>query len=295
MPQSIALPAPSIQFDSEYQFPVLVRTDQSGTGAAIANRAFFAGRPRYEPPAADDELTPLISSGASTTGFVELGGRAAARMQPVGNEGYYFPLPTWEPATGPGTGQAAGSLLPPGWVVAVVDIHMAMQVTAYGGAVADRMGVFFIPDGGSLNPWGPPGGGVAVAAGGFGIMVNNDGAGNNQYEYVSADAVPNIIQRTALPVPDVRLWSTFRFIIRSSTPGAQGTVSLEVNGNPVAAVTALPIDDVTIFRPNTLQAQASTYALGWYGSTISPNQIRTAIYARFGRFTPDGQEVQGIT
>lgn len=297
MPESTALPSPDIEFFSRYDFPILTRDSGTGTGWATTSNTFLKGRP------------PRARGGSSVASLAQVGGGGVVRVvdmavggRPCGlatstvtEMGDYYVLNDWAAAYGGGAGQAAGSLLPPPAVVMVADLHIAATGAAYAGSPADTVGIYFFPSAGALQPWGPPGVWAASpSAGGFGVFLNDDGGGANEFQYVSSDAVPNITQRTTLAVPDVTLWSTFRFILRTALPGAPANLTLQVNGSTVAGVNGIPFDDVTLFRPATLNANAYGFAFAQTMGGMGGQGMRFALSMKFGRFTPSGQELQGV-
>jgi len=296
VPISTALPSPSIEFYGSFRYPTLLVNTQVLTDCVIGN-TFCRRHPATGQGA--KTVGPIIGSGGGGVvgpRFSALGGRPGAFTTTVGIPAAAgFAVDLWQ------TGYDAadfneGSLYSPDSVVAIWDFHVATSSAVFAGT-ADQTGFWFVPliPLQTSFPDSTPGG--AGPTGGFGICLNDDGGGANQWEYISYDAGGPVTQRVAIGaaiIPDVTLWSSFRFTIVGAAAGRPAEVSLEVNRASIAGVQGVPFDDVVLFRPNTLNALASRFCVGQVFSGLAGAGIQFGVYARFGRFTAGGEEIQGV-
>ena len=290
MPVSIALPAPRVEFYSQFRWPLQTLNDIDGDNAELddVHARQFPGSSAHEV-----DLAPDGGVSGSTPDFTALGGRTCAVMATdLSNSGSGYRPATWNPGYDPAA-FAAGATYDPGSVVAIFDIHAALGATAFPAAAADEeSGWLFLNDvpGGGTVFGTPPRAGAGF--GGFGIFVRDDGAGDSEFTYVAYDGA-TVLQREVLTVADVTRWSTFRFTLIAATEAAEATLSLAVNGTNVAAVQGVPFDDVSLPRPRSLSAAAAN--IGWipsYASGANMAPMFFQFYARFGRFTATGQQQQ---
>lgn len=293
MPLSTALPAPSIEFYGDFTYPTGIVGAQVLTPCP-ADDAFSKTRP--ESNQGPTQISGVITSGGSGVvgpNYAVVGGRPCVINTSIGTPaGRAWRTDIWQPGWDPDAFNA-GALLNPPSVVAVWDFHVAATALAFAAGTDDQTGFWFqplIPVMGGFTV-GTPGG--ASPAGGFGIALNNN-AGPNRWEFVSYDDGGAILQRTELVVPDVTQWSSFRMTLISAAAGRAATLSLQVNRENVGDVQGLPFDDVVLMRPNTLAAAATNFAVGQTLGPMGGEGLQFAIFARFGRFTASGEEIQGI-
>lgn len=299
MPLSTSLPAAQVEFASDFLYPTCSQDLRQGGSANESQVSTSSPGNTQTPDNSVGGVGGTLGAG-STRELFELGGRTCVRTTTTVNfqAGGFRPI-VWQP----GYDAAAfnpGAFYEPESVVASIDFHVALTSGAFpGGASVDLNGFWFQPRFDIFTQpnlaTGAPGG--LGPLGGFGVAFNDDGGGNSQWEYIAYDQVPNILQRTVIGaaiVPDVTAWTTFRFTIIAAQSGRAATMSLAVNGIDIAGVQDVPFDDVTLFRPNTLEVEA----LNWYfGQCLGPmngDGFFFAIYARFGRFTTTGAELQAV-
>lgn len=301
MPLSTSLPAPSIEFYSDLIFPEAGAALRSGDSLNFTNQS-------KSRPGTQQAVTPVAAIGFFTSGgvvgpdFEQVGGRTCCFVSSTtGFQSNGFKPETWQPGYD-AAGFNPGAYYDPGSVVAIIDFHVAATSALFTGTLPDTTGFWFIPrfdlfTQPSIAAASPGSGFPNEIDGGFGIAMNDDGAGNNRWEFVSFTGAPVILAREIIPassVPDVTAWSTFRFTIVGAASGRPASLSLEANGVPVDGVQGLEFDDVTLMRPNTLQA----LSLGFYfGQALGPMDgegYRFRVYARFGRFTASGAEMQAV-
>jgi hypothetical protein len=228
---------------------------------------------------------PVGSSGVGTPGT-----GAATAVQPVSQM-------LWDPA-----GNNPGARTAPPNVVQVWDTHVFLSGAASAfpaGAGNDMTSpIFFIPGDNALpnvsNYILPAGGN----AGGFGLFLNDDGAGVVRCDYL-AWAGGALFERVAVPLalaPDFTRWSTFRFVLVSAF-GSNATLRLEVNGTTLIE---REFDGVTLPRPVDCNANAigwiPAHIMGapWGGATPALGGMNVAWNWYFGRFTPTGVEVMPL-
>lgn len=310
MPISIALPATSLEWEQEYTSPVAMtspastpNTNISGSNVSlgfVGQRPGMARNTTLESNATNPGILRgwgAIGGGGTINRWEERHGRPAARSSStaavVGDGATPF---GWFPSLGAASGIAAGSRQVPSSLVGVFTWNLSWNM---GGAVPpwadDLVGVFFLPFVSTIDIRQVPGNATADV-GGFGVFVNNDGAGGSQYEYVSwgSGSPGAILERVAIGssiVPDIDDWSTVRFIIVGARAGGvEATMSLEVNSMPV--VTDREFGSAVLNRPTTAVAGAG-------GLVMCMNQggpVATESWAqwhwKFGRFTPAGAELQ---
>lgn len=291
-PISVALGPPSVQFDSVFQFPV--RREFVLEGSAITVNDVSARQWPGNMVGTVSHAPKGATSGTYTARVV--GGRYCCRIdQTIGNKGFGFRGVGFTPDMDPSEFAAGVGTIPMS-VVGIYDFHVALGGTAFPGtSTDDQAGVWFAPSPGASAPSTAPGG--SAPSGGFGLFIVDDGGGNIAWNFVAYDATPTVTLRVDVTglVPDLTAWSTFRFTLIGARDGADATLSLGINGENVAAVQGLPFDDVTLFRPRTLDAGLGSIG---YNPIVGAGQdmvdINLATYFRFGRFTAAGEEVAPI-
>lgn len=298
MPISTALPSPSIEFYGDFRYPNMQVNTQVLTACAVGN-SFVRRHPATgQGPTTVAPIISTASGGTVGPQFSALGGRPAAFITTAGGvAGAGFAPDLFQTGFDAGDWNV-GALYAPDSVVAVWDFHVACTTTVFAAGTADETGFWFVPliPLQTSFPAATPGG-VGAFSGGFGIALNDDGGGGNQWEFISYDTTPTILQRTAIGaaiIPDVTLWSSFRFTIVGAASGRPAEVSLEVNRTSIVGVQGVPFDDVTLFRPNTLDATASRFCVSHTLGAMGGAGYNFSMYARFGRFTAGGEEIQGV-
>lgn len=293
MPQSTLLPAQAVEFRREGWYPKRGRGRLAG--AALNTAQFTRVKPAnlsvaYNEPAGFGNLggDPILAvrngrpCARSTT--------AAATFARGWSCGWWNP--GWDAAA-----FNPGALLDPLSVVLALDFNVACSQAAFVAGTGDISGFWWIPsEQGAPNFFqATPGSGSGIQRGGWGLALNDDGAGNNQWEFVSFDGGPvNVVQRTPVPVADVTDFNRFRFQLISAASGRPATLTLLANGSAVAGLDGKEFDDVTLFRPATLTSVAIRWAWGVVLGDMGGAGFDYDIYWRTGRFTPDGQQVQAV-
>lgn len=303
MPLSTQLPAPVLEWESEYYLPGSFQAPISYGGSGAGG--FFDRLTRRR--AASISALPSTLVGAHTISnytFVGIGAanwvfqtgpgqRRCLRTDVSVNPGDRFVAdwrpPDWLPHVGDQANITPGSFIVPGSVCGVFDWNLAAVIG--GGAPSwpdDTTGVFFQP----LEAAGDTIPGIAATADveGFGVFCNDDGAGGARWEYVSwAAGSPGAILERVPIVADVAEWSTIRFVLITAASGRQFTVRVVANrvqvvereaGSPQLAFLNTTIPNTTGPTNRILVAQG-------------PDQLLYQMAARFGRFTPEGVELQG--
>ena len=295
MPLSTVLPGASPEFVQSWAYPEQFRDVAIGTAAGTAARAVIFPAdvgPSYPVGA----LAQAFGGDNVGPNYDILGGRVCAVISNTASDfAAGWKLGQWAPGFDPDAFNG-GAGYDPHSVVGVFDFHVAMSSAAFTGGGADTSGFWFQP---RFSPFaqpnmvdGAPGG--STPTGGFGVGLNDDGGGNSEWQFISYDDVGAILQRTTLAVPDVTVWNTFRFIVVAANSGRQATLTLELNGSTVAAVNAIPFDDVTLIRPNTLQAASVGLIAGVALDRWGGESMRLRIFSQYGRFTPSGVEVERV-
>jgi len=297
MPLSTSLPAQPIEFASDLLYPTCGQDARQGGNPLLAQFTTSSPANTQTPVNFEAGLASVLGAGG-TFELQELGGRTCVRTTSTVNTvaAGFRPL-AWQA----GYDAAAfnpGAFYEPDSVVASIDFHVAATSALFAGG-ADVTGFWFQPRHDVFTQpnvaAAAPGGGSAL--GGFGVALNDDGGGGAQWEYVAYDGAPTILQRTpigAAIVPDVTDWTTFRFTIIAAASGRAATMSLAVNGVDIVGVQDLLFDDVTLFRPNTLEALALQWFFGQALGPMAGAGFFFALYARFGRFTTTGAELQAV-
>lgn len=295
MPLSTVLNPTPLTYEQRAFYP------RGDVGTAINDSAQATAVVDWHPRDLGADL-PVFISGVSSGGdnvgpvFEQRGGRLMAFVRNTASTfATGWSLPTWNPLFDPAAGNG-GAVLDPTSVVLILDYWLYYQSGAFTYPTADATGIWFQarkPSQPNMFVGTPNGGGPD---GGFGVAVNDDGGGNGVFEFVSYEDV-NILQRTNLAAlaPTLTECNRFRFIITSAIPGGgNATLSLEVNGTPVPAVTALEFDDVTLFRPNVYANRATGMLWGSVFNASGGPGYWQKWHAYVGRFTPDGREIMPI-
>lgn len=207
--------------------------------------------------------------------------------------------PAWLPSFGPASSMAPGAQLLPDAVVMVWDWNVSINLAAATPGWADDTCPFmFLPVGGAHTvataPIGDPGGNHI---GGFGVFLNNDGAGGARYEYVSwsTGAPGSVLERVAVAssvVPDVADWNTVRFIIVGAASGREANVTVEVNGTTI--VSEREFGSAVLQRPTAAVAGATGMAGAVAVRGTADDQLFWSWECKQGRFTPSGAELQAV-
>lgn len=311
MPISVALPGASLEWEQEYYSPVAMTSPASTPNTNISGSnvpmGFFGQRPGLARNTTLDSnaTVPGIlrgwgggGGGGTINRWEERFSRPAARSSTTSSGGDGAVAFGWFPHLGPAADIAAGSRQVPSSLVSVMDWHMSWNM---GGGVPpwadDDVGMWWLPFLGTVNRNQVPGN-PAADVGGFGVFVNNDGAGGSQYEYVSwgTGSPGAILERVAIGssiVPDIDDWNTVRFIIIGARAGgSEATLSVEVNGMPV--VTDREFGSAVLNRPQTSAAGAAGLVMGFNIAGPVAQEVWAQWHWRLGRFTPSGAELQGV-
>ena len=314
MPISVALPAPSVEWESEL-YGLAATNNPASTPAANISSA--TGARGMRPSWSSDHL--LDSNQTAARSYVGWGGRggsvATTWFQRNGrpcyrqtntaanNQGEGISMPTAPIYYGRSADIAPGALHPPNGVVWVVDFHVA--VTLFGGVVPlwpnNKCGFFFLPlgnvNGFDIDTFMPTG---ATPAGGFAMFLNNV-AGAARWQYTAwAQGTGAILEQVTVPlaqVPNVTDWSSFRFIIVSATSSHEARLTVQANG--VDVLSNREFGSAFLQRPSVAAAGVASgangfvFCVGQQGSGVNSDTLFYNFDSRCGRFTPDGQEQQG--
>lgn len=306
-PVSTALPPPSIEILHRFWGPCPPTYTNHGENQSAGSRASCTASQRFYRMGDNDPYSPLQEVlNSSGTGVVERWRTYKGRRCHGTFTGSIRTSAAW--AVLPPGGDPiydAGAVNPGARVneqAAVFSLteHFALE-TLVAPADDDRTGFFF-------TPWAPqyvgatagvyprtPAGGEG---GGFGLFLQDDGAGAPVWEYVAWDAA-TVVRRVAVPasvIPDVTLWSSARFTIISGGSDA-ATLIVDVNGTEIVNQS---FDNVTLFAPAALSIVGlNGVALGYMPAfSVGPlgdaNQIFSAWEGWQGRFTPQGVAVTSI-
>ena len=304
VPQSTVLPAQPVEFVSNMLFPP--------TGTVFSDGAVLTpGVHSFSRPGSQ-QATLLIAGNAQTSAgtvgpqIEQVGGKTCCRVSTTtGLQSQWWRPSVWMPSFDDATFNP-GAFLDPGSVVAVIDFEVACFQVAHVAGSEDVTGFWFQPRTAVVQPLvanqAPAG---SVGGGGFGVALNDDGAGNNEWEFISYRNVgPPPLQFVlrvpigAAFVPDVRDWTLFRWTIVSAASGRPATMTLEVNGTGVPGLIGKVFDNVFpggLFTPEGLQPGIPVgFILGQALGVMGGVGYRYRLFGRFGRFTADGVEVQPI-
>jgi len=272
-----------------FQWPNLLGSQATTHAAAFTTNTLHSPQPNTVIGGQTDNLSVTNAP----YNWAVYNGRACAENA-SNPGGALFQLPWWLPAWS-AAGLNPGAIVPPGSVVAVFDIGMALASAAFV-FTADTSGMFWampVTAAGLAASSQDQTPGSAGPTAGFGIVVNDDGGGAAQYEFITwLGAV--VLSRTVMPagsVPDVRLWSSFRVVVITAAQGRAAQLYAYCNG--VSWVNAMPFDNVTLYQPNTVVARALNYAL-LHVKRGSASQVYYTVDAKFGRSTPEGVSYQDI-
>lgn len=280
-----ALPPPAVDWWAELLFPAppigtVLPSAALGTADYIVKPAYKAG--------ATSLSAGTTGGGGVTKGYTNRNGRLAARALSTGAnwfESWAFP---WWAFHGDNVAE-----LTPGYqeddASRVAWFRVGVTQSAIDATWGEGTGFFFLPYTGALLSADFLPTGVSFP-GGFGIC--GDGAGGWRYRSWNAagvaletvDIAPGIIGT-------LTDWHLFDFVLRASTPASLGWLTVKVNGQDI--LTEREFDNVLLIPPATLNAQASTLAFAQGGHDPGTGTVLYWwMHARFGRFLPDGTEVQ---
>jgi hypothetical protein len=289
MPTTSLMQSPPPVWIYRWAWPALGATDLVNTVCAVSNRSMFF--PCLQSSSVSQSFNPLVVA-TNTLRFQWRRGRACARSN-TDPTAFIAQWPSWTPDYGPAAGITAGARTCDESVVAVFDIMLSLT-SPLAVYTPDTTGWWWVPTRNAAtaipNPEDcPPG--AALPLGGFGVCVNNDGAGNAQLEFVCFNGAL-VTLRIAAPagsVPDITLWNSVRVLLVSAAAGREAFVSAWVNSVPWIAAQAF--DDVTLFRPETVSAPTINFGLDFVQAG-SVSDIYQSVGAKFGRTTPSGQPYQ---
>lgn len=303
MPQSTQLPAPVLEWESEYYLPGSFQAPISYAAAGAGG--FFDRLSRRRAASISSLPSTLVGAhtlanytfvgvGAANWLFVSgPGGRRCLQTDVSVNPGDRFVAdwrpPDWLPHVGDESLCAPGSFTIPGSVVGVFDWNLAAVIG--GGAPSwpdDVTGVFFQANEASGDT--VPGVAATADTEGFGVFCNDDGAGGARWEYVSwAAGSPGAILERVPIVANVAEWSTIRFVLITGASGRQFSIEVYANGVEVAARSSGSAE--LAFLNTTIANTTGPTNRIMVGQ--GPDALQYQMSARFGRFTPDGVELQG--
>lgn len=196
-----------------------------------------------------------------------------------------------------GSGSIGGSRVNAEAVVMVWDWHLANSFAAIAAPTGpdDQTGVMWCGTGATdpiANISGMTPLAAAVNTGGFGIFANDAGGGLFNWEFVSWLNGAVLQRRTA--AADPTQWSTFRFVLRTATPGSATPGRLQVLENGVELFSGL-FDDTDLPTLETIGANAAGFVPG-FNVTQLGTAGATGLCLQWdvwqGRFLPDGTELQ---
>lgn len=310
MPISVALPAPSIEWEYEWFDPAVTSLPSSAPNAAVGGVSLgrLATRSAVGAKVALDSNQTAVRSvqGYGTVGSAgaviqrwELRHGRPCRRFSLGagttTQGECFLPYSWSALFAAGSNFNPGASQFAGQIVAVFDVHISVQLTgATPGWPNDTSPILFLPDsaGGSQNVRNNPPGGPGPRLGGFGMFVNNVG-GAGRFEYVSFSSVA-ILERVTVglsAVPNITGWNSFRFIIIGATPTRDAILSVQANGFDV--VVGRTFGSALLQRPNQMVADSTGLTSVIAITGIAADQIFYSVAGKIGRFTPAGAELQG--
>lgn len=301
-PLSTQLPAQQLEWEAEYYFPAATQnpTTYVGTGAGLLDR--MARRPAAGFTLASSTAIATnsimgysgIGIGGATIAFDTLAQRRCMSCTVSGGAADRFATdwrpPDWLPHYGDPAFCAPGSMVLPGSVVGVFDWNLAVGLAgATPSWPNDFTGIFFQANEVSADTI--PGVVATADVQGFGVFVNAV-AGATAFEYVSwASGAPGaILKRVTMPVPNVAAWSTVRFVLITAASGRAFNVRVSMNGtqfvDDFAGTPVLDTIDASLVAGSTGPVNRIMVGPG-------PDTLFYQMNARFGRFTPEGVEVQG--
>jgi hypothetical protein len=124
------------------------------------------------------------------------------------------------------------------------------------------------------------------------VFLNNV-AGAPAYEYVSFTSAA-ILERVTIGasiVPDVEDWNTVRYIIVGARPNGDAFLTVQVNGFDI--VVGRVFGGASLQTPAAMLATASGLIFCAASNGPGADEVYYQLAGKFGRFTPDGAELQG--
>lgn len=290
MPFETVVPAPPISYPFRASFPGGFQNRRSRENFRSFND---------EARLAQEGVGNVTGSGGGETGatgsdFFDIRDGVACVWTTTSPRCTGWSFPWWTPYFD-ATGLAPGTRIPEGSVVAIID---AMYQTGFlAGAPADMMGVFIggSIDGSSTGSYRsntPGGANPGASTGGAGFLVDPAGTGFDWVTWGLGGAVANRIAVPAILTD----WNAFRFVLTSGLPG--GFANLQAFHNGVEIVNE-PYGTATLPVPYAASGAsvgaANTAAIAFTGMGVNPpTGWGYRFDAKFGRFLPSGQPIQGI-
>lgn len=291
MPQSTVLPPPKIDFDFDFLYP------QAALGLQPP-AALFVGNSQRRPIDSQNNAIPdgpvatFTGGGSVAPRAINFGGRIGAEVRSTVNTQSAGWRPSmWMPAFDD-TEFNPGAKLDPASVVGIFDWNVAATSALFAAGSADITGIWYqtkFAGEFAFAEGTPPSGNPA---GGFGVALNDDGAGNNRWEFISYTGAGVVLARIPIALADVTIWNQFRFEIISAASGRPATLSLFANSTPI--VDAQEFDDVVLLKPATAKATALGFKFGQCLGPMGGEGLIFTLYGRFGRYTSAGVELQGV-
>lgn len=291
MAQVQIAPAPRIPWPYRVSYP-----GAFGNRRSRENFRNFLDERRVAQVGAANRVTDVgaAEDGASASDFSDIQDGVPCMSTTTAPRGGGFTFPWWTPYFD-GTALPAGTRAPDSAVVAVIDAMLRFS-WAVGGD-ADMIGVWI---GGGMDSSStssyrantPGGGSPGASTGGAGFLLDPAGTGFDWVTWGIGGAVAN---RIAVPAVQTE-WNSFRFIVTTALPG--GFAGLQASHNGVEIINA-PYGTATLPLPypaNTGTVGNPTVpALAFSGQSVTPPSGWAYRFdAKFGRFTPAGQEIQAL-
>ncbi len=313
-PLSTVLPPTQVEWVQEFYLPSTTFNPTSVPTAA----ADTLDRMTMRHPVGVTMLPSTLLAARGYTGYGAAGTTATTNMNvrhqrrcvrmlvnpaAINGKGSGWRPPEWLPSFGPASEMSPGARLLDGAVVGVFDWHFSMELA---GAVPnwedDTCPMMWYPVGGFHSSDDVTPGTAGAWVGGFGVFLNDDGGGGSQYEYVSyTSGSPGAIrERVVFPaaaIPDLDDWHTIRTIVVSAASGREAFVTIQANGVDVLTRDfgngASDIQRPDDASPGPPSSTGLVCGINIRGSAASPSAVNYQHTAKFGRFTPDGAELQG--
>lgn len=297
MPTSTALPRPLVSYPYRYSYPGTYEQRRSRENFRSPNdnqRGAMTGGPGGVNQGPNEVTVLGQSESGATAGdlFRNIDG-VVCSFTSIGPRGWGWTFPWWQ-ARFDGSAVPAGVRTPEGAVVAVID---ASWRPLFGASPdADMVGIWI---GGGLDASSaanyrnntPGGASAGLDTGGAGILQRVDGTG---FDYVCWGIGGAVAERVPIVVTPTQ-WNTFRFILTSAPAGGFAALSIALNGEVTPTIertygtAATPV-------PYSADAAATGDpvfpALAFTGTALNSAGWGYCFDAKWGRFLPDGTEVE---
>lgn len=297
MPSSTALPRPAVEWPYRVTYPGSFTNRRSRENFRSPNDpqriAYPAGQPAVTTGPNDVSTLGQSETGATAGDFFRNIDGVVCSFTTVGPRGWAWTFPWWQ-SRFDATAVPAGVTMPEGCVVAVIDCYWRPLFGA--SPDADMVGIWI---GGGLDASSaaayrantPGGASPGLDTGGAGVLQRVDGTG---FDYVCWGIGGVVAERVAIPVTPTQ-WNRFRFILQGAPAGGFASLSIALNG---ASPPTIERTYGTAATPVPYSADAAATgdpvvpALCFTGTALNSAGWGYAFDAKFGRFLPDGTEVQ---